>query len=53
MLGLVCIAVLIFFIWNNPHGTASSVSDFLGSVGHVINQAWDRLGDFVHGLASD
>ncbi|MCC6225490.1 MAG: hypothetical protein IT195_03675 [Microthrixaceae bacterium] len=51
MIGLVCIAVMIFFIWRNPSGTADTVSDFLGSVGHVVSEAWDRLGEFVRGLA--
>jgi hypothetical protein len=52
LVGFLAIAVLIFFIWKNPHGTADTVSDFLGSVGHVFGQAWDRLGEFVKGLTS-
>jgi len=52
MVGLLCIAVLVFFIWRNPGGTADSVSDFLGSVGHVLSEAWDRLREVVRGLAS-
>ncbi len=51
MVGLLCIAVLVFFIWKNPNGTADTVADFLGSVGHVLREAWDRLGEFVRSLA--
>jgi hypothetical protein len=49
--GLLCIALLVFFIWTNPHGTAHTVGDFFGAVGHVAGQAWHKLGDFVKDLA--
>ena len=51
LFGFLAIAVLVFFIWNNPHGTAESVGDFLDAVGRVVGQAWDRLGEFFQGLA--
>ena len=51
LLGIFAIAVLVFFIWNNPHGTAAAVGDFLDSVGHVATQAWHRMGDFFQSLA--
>jgi hypothetical protein len=51
MFGFLAIALLIFFIWTNPHGTASTVGDFFGSVAHVAGQAWHKLGDFVKDLA--
>jgi hypothetical protein len=52
LFGFLAIAVLVFFIWNNPHGTADTVGEFFDSVGHVLAQAWDRLGEFLHGLAN-
>jgi len=51
MVGFLAIALLVFFIWTNPHGTASTVGDFFGSVAHVAGQAWHKLGDFVKDLA--
>jgi hypothetical protein len=51
LLGIVAIAILVFFIWNNPHGTADAVGEFLDSVGRVASQAWHRIGDFFQSLA--
>ena len=51
LVGFLAIAVLIFFIWNNPNGTADSVGEFFDSVARVVSEAWDKLGDFFQGLA--
>lgn len=49
--GLVALAILVFLIWNNPSGTATTVNGFLEAVGRVLGEAWDRLAEFLRGLA--
>ena len=51
MVGFIAIALMIFLIWNNPSGSASTVNSFLDAVGNIASQAWDKLGEFVKGLA--
>jgi len=52
LFGVLAIAILLFFIWDNPHGTAHTISAFLDGVGHVASQAWSKLGEFVKSLAN-
>ena len=49
--GFFGIALLIFLIWNDPHGAAHTMSNFFTWCGDVISQAWHKIGSFFADLA--
>jgi cell shape-determining protein MreC len=46
----IALAFLALSVWNNPGGTASSFSSFLGDVGSWIEDAIDKGTEFFRGL---
>ena len=49
--GLFGIALLVFLIWNDPHGAAETVGDFFSWMGDLISEAWQKIGEFIGDLS--
>ena len=51
LVGVFAIGLLVFLIWNDPQSAANTVGDFLGWLGDIIGEAWQKIGDFIGNLS--
>lgn len=46
------VAFVVVMIWNDPTGSAPVIGDFLGTVGHWIMVAFQKVASFLGGLGA-
>lgn len=47
------LAILIFMIWNDPAGAATTVGNFLGKAGGFLKELLTKFTDFLSGLGNN
>jgi len=50
LIGLFGAGLLAFLIWNDPSNAAEVVGGFLGWLGEMFGNLWDRLTEFLSSL---
>jgi hypothetical protein len=45
------VAFIIVFIWQQPQTASQQIGDFLGDVGRFLILVFDKLAEFLSGLA--
>lgn len=50
LISMFALAVLVFMIWTDPAGAATTVGHFFGEVGGFLKELLNKLTDFLSGL---
>lgn len=47
LIALFALGLLVFLIWTDPGGAATTVGDFLGKVGSILKAVLDKITEFL------
>ena len=47
------LAMVLYLIWKDPHGTADMIGGFGDAVGGFFGELWDKLGEFFSSLVGN
>lgn len=53
LVSMFALAILIFMIWNDPAGAATTVGNFLGKAGGFLKELLTKFTDFLSGLGNN
>ncbi|MFN8051848.1 MAG: hypothetical protein U0Q22_10450 [Acidimicrobiales bacterium] len=50
MVSFLALAMVLYLIWKDPHGTADMIGGFGSAVGGFFGDLWHKLGEFFTSL---